>query len=148
MVQRLIRENKHASCFVRVSNLVSDIKARTSAVGAGKVCGPKRKQVSRELRKPHSEELHQVWMIKSSRTGWNRHVACTCHKRNGYRVLVGKPKGKVPARRPRRTWEDNIKVEFKGNVNYINLAQDRNKWRTLVNTVMKFPVFLIRGEFL
>jgi hypothetical protein len=60
--------------------LVSDIKARTSGEGAveqsaGKICGPKRKQVSGDWRKPHSEELHHMWIIKSRRTGWARHVA-------------------------------------------------------------------------
>jgi hypothetical protein len=56
------------------------MKARTSGVGAaeygaGKICGPKRKQLPGDWRKLQSEELHHVWIIKSRRTGWARHVA-------------------------------------------------------------------------
>jgi hypothetical protein len=59
------------------------------------------------------------------------------------RVLVGKPEGKRPLERPRRRWEDNIKLDLqeKGwGVDWIDLAQDRDRWRALVNAVMKFQV--------
>jgi hypothetical protein len=65
-------------------------------------------------------------------------------KRNVYRLLVGKPEGKRPLRRPRRRWMDNIKLdllEIGLNVVYwIGLAQDRHRWRALVNSVMKLRV--------
>jgi hypothetical protein len=64
--------------------------------------------------------------------------------RGMYRVLVGEPEGKRPLGRPRRRWEDNIKRGLQEVgcevVDWIELAQDRNKWRALVNTVMDFRV--------
>jgi hypothetical protein len=59
-------------------------------------------------------------------------------------VLVGKPEGKRPLRRPRRRWEDNIKMDLQevgGGGDWVQLAQDRDMWRALVNTVMNFRVF-------
>jgi hypothetical protein len=65
-------------------------------------------------------------------------------KRNVYRLLVGKPEGKRPLGRPRRRWIDNIKMDFLemglGVVDWIGLAQDRYRWRALVNTVMNLQV--------
>jgi hypothetical protein len=65
-------------------------------------------------------------------------------KRNAYRILVGKPEGKRPLGRPRRIWEDNIKMDLKevglGGMDWIDLAQDRDQWRALVNTVMSLRV--------
>jgi hypothetical protein len=65
-------------------------------------------------------------------------------KRNAYRILVGKPEGKKPLGRPRRRWEDNIRVDLNdiewGGMDWIDLAQDRDRWRTLVNTVMNLRV--------
>ena len=61
-----------------------------------------------------------------------------------YRVLVGKPEGKKPLGRPRRRWEDNIKMDLKevgcGGMDWIDLYQDRDRWRALVNAVMNFRV--------
>ena len=61
-----------------------------------------------------------------------------------YRVLVGKPEGKRPRGRPRRRWEDNIKVDLQevgcGGMDWIKLAQDRDRWRALVNAVMNLQV--------
>jgi hypothetical protein len=60
-------------------------------------------------------------------------------KRNAYRLLVGKPEGKRPLGRPRRRWVDNIKMDLLeigwGSVDWIGLAQDRDKWRALMNAV-------------
>jgi hypothetical protein len=64
--------------------------------------------------------------------------------RGAYRVLVGRPEGKSPLGRPRRKWEDNIKMDLKEieiyGVNWIQLAQDRVQWRACVNTVMNLRV--------
>jgi len=68
-------------------------------------------------------------------------------KRDVYRVLVGKPEGKRPLGRPRRRWEDNIKMDLQEvgcrGVEWIKLSQDRDRWRVFVNAVMN-----LRGEFL
>ena len=66
-----------------------------------------------------------------------------CEERGVYRVLVGKPEGKRPLERPRRRWEDNIKMDLRevgGGGDWMELAQDRGRLRALVNTVMKFRV--------
>jgi hypothetical protein len=65
--------------------------------------------------------------------------------RNGYRVLVGKPEGKTPLERPRRRWYDRIKMDLReigwgGGVEWIHLAQDRDRWRAVVNAVMNLRV--------
>jgi hypothetical protein len=60
-------------------------------------------------------------------------------KRNVYRLLVGKPEGKRPVGRPRRRWIDNIKMGLNV-VDWIDLAQDRYRWRALVNSVMNLRV--------
>jgi hypothetical protein len=68
------------------------------------------------------------------------HVARRGEKRNVYRILVRKPEGKRPLGRTRRRWEDNIKMDLReigwGGIDWIDLAQDRDQWRALVNTVM------------
>ena len=65
-------------------------------------------------------------------------------RRGVYRVLVGKPDGKRPLGRTRRRWEDNIKMDLQevgyGDMDWIELAQDRDRWRALVNAVMKLRV--------
>jgi hypothetical protein len=65
-------------------------------------------------------------------------------KRNACRLLVGKPEGKRPLGRPRRRWVDNIKMDLGqvgcGDVDWIGLAQDKNRWRALVNSVFNFRV--------
>jgi hypothetical protein len=64
--------------------------------------------------------------------------------RNAYKILVGKPEVKIPLGRPRRTCEDNIKIDFREigleRVNLIHLGQDRDRWRALVSTVMNLRV--------
>jgi hypothetical protein len=63
--------------------------------------------------------------------------------RNKYEILVGNPEGKKPLGRPRRRWEDNIKMDHRGGwkgVEWINLAQDRDQWRGFVDMVMNLRV--------
>jgi hypothetical protein len=71
-------------------------------------------------------------------------VARKGDRRGVYRVLVGKPEGKRPLGRPRRRWEDNIKMDLQEigcwRMDWIDLAQDRGRWRALVNAVMSFRV--------
>jgi len=72
--------------------------------------------------------------------------ACSTHGASKcvYRVLVGKPEGKRPLGRPRRTWEDNIKMDLQEvgceDMDLIDMAQDRERWRALMNAVMNFWV--------
>jgi hypothetical protein len=65
-------------------------------------------------------------------------------KRNAYGLLVGKPEGKIPLGRPRRRWVDNIRMDLEemgwGDVDWIGLAKDRNRWRALVNSVLNLRV--------
>jgi len=76
-------------------------------------------------------------------------VARMGHGRGVYRVLVGKPEGKRPLGRPRRSWEDNIKMDIQevggGCGDWMELAQDRGRWRALVSTVMNVWVPKMRG---
>jgi hypothetical protein len=81
-----------------------------------------------------------IRMMKSRRMKWAGHVARMGTKRNAYRVSVGKPEGKIPLRRPRHRLVDNIKMNLRdigwGGIEWIDLAQDMDQWRALVNTVM------------
>ena len=84
-----------------------------------RIFGPKRAEVTGEWRKLYNEELNDpywspniVQVVKSRRMGWAGHVAHMREGRGMYRVLVGKPVVKRPLGRPRRRWEDNIKMDF------------------------------------
>jgi hypothetical protein len=83
-------------------------------------------------------------MIKSRRMRLAGHVTRIREKRNTYRLSVGMPEGNRPLRRPRRRWEDNIRMDLAemrwGNVDWIGLAQDRDRWRALVNSVLNLRV--------
>jgi hypothetical protein len=75
---------------------------------------------------------------------WEGHVALMGEERGVYRVLVEKPEGKRPLGRTRRRWEDNIKMDLQevgcGVIDWIRLAQDRDRWRAVVNAVMDLRV--------
>jgi hypothetical protein len=116
-----------------------------------RIFGPKKDEVTGGWRKLHNEELRDlcsspsiIRIIKSMRMRWAGHVARMGEKRKAYRLLVGKPEGKRPLGRSRRRWVDNIKMYLLdvgwGGVDWVGLAQDRVKWRALVNVVMNLPV--------
>ena len=112
------------------------------------VFGPKRDEVTAEWRKIRNEGLNDLYcspniarVMKSRRMRWAGHVARVRERRVVCRGLVGKPQGKSPLGRPRCRWEDNIKMDLQevgcGGMDWIDLAQDRDRRRTLVNAVMK-----------
>jgi hypothetical protein len=116
-----------------------------------KIFGPKRDEVTGEWRKLHNEELNDqyslpsiVRVVKSRRMRWAGHVTRMREDRGVHRVLVGKPERKRPLRRPRRRWEDNIKMDLQkvggGRRDWMELAQDRDRWRALVGMVRDFGV--------
>jgi hypothetical protein len=73
-------------------------------------------------------------------------------RRGAYRGLLGRPEGRRPLGRPRRRWEDNIKMDLQevgwGGLDWIYMALDRDRWRAVVNAVMNLRGFIKRGEFL
>jgi hypothetical protein len=121
-----------------------------------RIFGPKRDDVTGEWRKLHSEELHILYsstdiirQVKSRRMRWVGHVARMGEERKVYKVLVGEPEGKRPLGRPRRRWEDGIRMDLReiglGGVDWIRLSQDRDRWRAVVSAVMNLRVLAPRS---
>jgi len=101
--------------------------------------------------KLHNEELNDLYsspnivrVIKSRRMRWAGNLARMGEVRDVYRVLVGRPERKRPPGRPRHRWEDNNKMDLQevgcGGMDWIELAQERNRWRAIVNAVMNLRV--------
>jgi hypothetical protein len=116
-----------------------------------RIFGPKRDEVTGGWRKLHNEELHGLYslpsivrVIKARRMRWAGHVARMREVRGAYNILVGRPGERRPLGRSRRRWEDNIKMDLSeigfGDVDWIHWAQDRDRWRALVNTAMNLRV--------
>ena len=112
-----------------------------------------------EWRKLHNEVSNDLYsspnifrMTKSRQMWWEGHVARMGERRGVCRSLVWKPEGKRPFGRPRLRWKNNIKMDLqevgRGNMDWIELAQDRDRWRALVYVVMKLRVPLNAGNFL
>ena len=110
-----------------------------------------RREVTGEWRRLHYEELNDLYsspnivrVIKSRRMRWAGHVVRMGEERGVYRVLVGKPEGRRPLGRPRRRWADNIRMDLREvgclYVDWIGLAQDRDRWRMFVSAVMNHRV--------
>jgi hypothetical protein len=113
--------------------------------------GPKRDEVTREWTSLHNEKINDLYSspniireIKSRRMRWALHVARMWEGRGECRILVGRPEGRRPLGRPRFRWEDNIKMHLKEleweGMDWIDLAQDRDRWRALVSAAMGLRV--------
>jgi len=109
--------------------------------------GPRRVEVTGEWRRLNNEELNDLYsspnivrVIKSRIMRWPGHVARMGEERGVYRVMVGKPERRRPLGRPRRRWVDNIRMDLQEvgcvYMDWIGLAQERDRLRTLVSAVM------------
>ena len=116
-----------------------------------RIFGPRKDEVTGEWRRLHNEELNDLYfspnivrVIKSRRMRWAGHVARMVEQRAVYSVLVGKPEGRRPLGRPRRRWVDNIRMSLQEvgceYMDWTGLAQDRDRWRTLVSALMNLRV--------
>jgi hypothetical protein len=136
------------------SYLISEMNEIDSTVECWMVLrwifGPKRDEATGEWRRLHNEELNELYssaniirVIKSRRMRWAGHVARMGEKRGADRVLVGRREGRRSLGRPRRRWEDNIKMDLQEvgwGMEWFQLTQDRDRWRDLVNAVMNLRV--------
>jgi hypothetical protein len=115
-----------------------------------RIFGPERDEATGEWRRLHNEELNDMYsspniiqVIKYRRMRWAGNVARMREKRGAYRILVGRPEGRRLLARPRSRWEDNNKMDLQEvgwAMDWIELAQDRDSWRAVVNAVMNLWV--------
>ena len=124
-----------------------------------RIFGPRRDEVMVEWRRLHNEGLNDLYtspnivqVIKSRRMRWARHVARMGEERGVYSVLVEKHEGRRPLGKPRRRWVDNIRMDLQevlcGYMGWIELDQDRERWRTLMSAVINLWVPWNAGNFL
>ena len=137
----------------RSPNIVRVIKSRLRVFEnriLRRIFGPKRDE-NGEWRRLHNEGLHSLYcspnivrVNKSRRLRWARHVVRMEEGRSAFKILTGKPTGKRPLVRPRRRWEDNIRMNLEeiciNAGNWVDSAQDRNYWRALVNAALNLRV--------
>jgi hypothetical protein len=104
----------------------------------------KKPEVHENRKNGQVQEPLIIRMIKSKRTRWAGHVAQMGENRNANTILVEKPECKIPLGRPRRRWDNNIRMDLgeigRDGVDWVDLAQDRDQWRALVNTLMNLRV--------
>jgi len=116
-----------------------------------RIFGFRRDELTGEWRRLHNEKLNALYpspnivrVIKSRRMRWAGHVARMGEENGAYRVLVGKPEGRRPLGRPRCRWVDSTRMNLQevecSYMDWIGLAQDRERWRTLVSAVMYLRV--------
>ena len=116
-----------------------------------RIFGPRRDEVTREWRRLHNEDVNNLYsspnilrVIKSRRMRWAEHVARMGEEKSVYRILVEKPGGKRSLGIPRRRWVNSIRMDLQevgcGYMDWIELAQDRDRWRTIVSAVMNIRV--------
>ena len=124
-----------------------------------RIFGARWEEVTGKWRRVHNEELNDLYsshnivrVIKSRRMRWAGHVARMDEETGVYRVLVGRPGGRRPVGRPRRRWVNNIRMDLQefgcGYMDWIGLAQDRDRWRTFVSAVMNLRFPWNAGNFL
>jgi hypothetical protein len=119
-------------------------------MGLRKIFGPKSDKLTGEWRRLHNEKPYDLYtspniqVIKSRRVVWVEHGAYVGDRRGACRVLVGRLEGVRQLGRPRCRWEANIKMDVQkvgcGSMDWINLAQNRDRWWALVNVVMNFQL--------
>jgi hypothetical protein len=116
-----------------------------------RIFGPKTNEVTGEWRKLYNEEFNDLYLspsivrvIKLKTMRCLGHIACMAEERGMYMVLVGKPEKMRPLARPRNRWEEDIKIDHKEvgceGMDWIKLAQDRDRWWALLNVVINFRI--------
>ena len=139
-------KNKTSLCVLHFVTLERNLASLAVLVISKEVLGLNLSQdtVLNEIFNGLCSSPNIVWVIKSRRMRWAGHVARMGEEMGVYRVLLGKPEGRRPLGRPRHRWVDNIRMDLQevgcGYMDWIGLAQDRDRWRTLVSAVINLRV--------